>query len=159
MTSPASRGSLRTVLLAAVVGLAIGAGAFALSRGGGDSTPPSEAPVLPSVAASGSGSSLPPEAAAQPNGRYTAVFLAVARTADDADVLAAQRRAQQLGYTGGIGDIDCTAGARSRLGLPASGTYTAYSVFFSSPDGAKEFAQAYGSGVVGIAPITAGCLD
>jgi hypothetical protein len=158
VTSPERRGSLRAVALAAVLGLGIGAGAFALSRDGG-STPRSEAPPLPTVAPSGPVSSLPPESAAEPNGRYTAVFLAVAQDANDAEVLRAQRRAKQLGYTGGIGDIDCTLGARSQLGLPAAGTYTAYSVFFDDAALARRFVAAYGSGVVGTAQITAGCLD
>ncbi|MCA1710505.1 MAG: hypothetical protein LC789_02240 [Actinobacteria bacterium] len=151
--------NLRTVLFAAVLGLALGGGAFALSRGGADSTPRSEAAVLPTVAASGSPSTLPPESAAEPNGRYYAVFLAVARDANDPDVVRAQRRATELGYNGGLGDIDCTAGARSRLGLPAAGTYTAFSVFFDTAELAGRFARAYGTGVVGTAQITAGCLD
>jgi hypothetical protein len=161
--TPSARGNLRPILLSAVAGLAIGAAVFAFSRGDDATTARgSGAPLLPSALPSAGASAttgLPPESAAEQGGRYYAVFLAVAADANDEKVAAAQRRAKALGYEGGIGELGCTAGAREQLKLPQDGTYTAYSIFFDSKERAERFVQAYGDPVVGIARITAGCLD
>jgi hypothetical protein len=161
MTS-AARENLRPIVLSAVAGLAIGVAVFAFSRGddhpvargSGQSLLPS---ALPSVS-TGPTTGLPPESAAEQGGHYYAVFLAVAEDANDEQIIAAQRRAKALGYQGGSGEIGCTAGAREQLRLP-DGTFTAFSVFFDSRERAERFEQAYGARVVGIARITAGCLD
>jgi hypothetical protein len=52
----------------------------------------------------------------------------------------------------------CTAGAREQLKVPADVT-TAYSIFFDSKQRADLFVAAYDAPVVGIALISAGCLD
>ena len=162
MTSPA-RGNLRPIVLSAVAGLAIGAAVFAFSRGGDEpAARGSGASLLPSAlpsSSTGATTGLPPESAAEQGGRYYAVFAAVAQDARDAQLVTAQQRAKALGYQGGIGELGCTAGAREQLGLPADGAYTAYSVFFDSKQRAERFVEAYGARVVGIAHITAGCLD
>jgi hypothetical protein len=102
--------------------------------------------------------SLPPEAGATQGGKYYAVFLAVAGDANDPSLAAAQNRAKALGYEGGVGDLNCTPGARSALHLD-SGDYTAYSIFFTTAEQAKSFVNAYPAQVVGTAYVTAGCLD
>ena len=114
---------------------------------------PSQAP---STSPSGT---LPREAAAVQGGRYYAVFLAVASAASDDRLATARVRAKALGYEGGDGDIGCTPGAREQLRLPAMGSYVAFSVLFETRAQAQRLAAAYGSGVVGIAHVTAGCLD
>jgi hypothetical protein len=155
--------NLRAVVLAAVAGLVIGGGAFALSRGGGDggAVAPSApaASLLPSSLGTQPASSLPPESVAEQGGKYYAVFLALAREEGAEALSRAHAQAARLGYNGGVGDIECTAGARTQLRLPATGTYTAYSVFFDSRERADRFVQAYGQKVIGTAYITAGCLD
>jgi hypothetical protein len=166
MNGPAN---LRALVVAAAAGLALGALGYAVTRGNdtppSPSTPSSAAPLLPSALptvtapAPRASGTLPPEAAAETGGSYYAAFLAVAQDAGDPALTAAQQRAQALGYLGGVGDIDCTPGARAQLRLPARGTYTAYSVFFASQQRAREFVSAYGGHVVGIARITASCLD
>ena len=163
MTAPAEpRSSWRGVALAAVAGLAIGGGAFALTRGGDGDAQGRGAPLLPSALPSAGPvrtTNLPPEAAAKQGGRYVAVFLVVAGTADDRRLTQAQQRAQQMGYQGGIGELGCTAGAQEQLGLPADEPLTAYSIFFTSKSDADRFVTAYGAPVAGIASISAGCLD
>ena len=162
MTTPAGRSNTRAILAAALAGLAIGALVFFLSRGDEPAANRgSGAPLVPSGVPTSQPSAspgLPPESAAEPGGRYYAVFLAVATDARDPKLEAAQNRAQQLGYAGGIGDLGCTAGAREQLKLP-DGTYTAYSIFFDSKERAALFVQAYDAPVVGTALISAGCLD
>ena len=161
MTSPV-RANLRPILLSALAGLVIGVVVFLLSRGGDPQTARGTgAPLLPAAlpsASAGATTSLPPESAAEQGGRYFEVFVAVAADANDPRILAAQRKAKALGYEGGIGELSCTAGAREQLKLPDD-TSTAYSIFFDSRDRAERFVQAYGAPVVGIAQITAGCLD
>ena len=162
MTAPARRSNTRAVLAAALVGLAIGALVFFLSRGDDPAANRgSGAPLVPTgvpTAQPPVSPGLPPESAAEPGGRYYAVFLAVASDARDPKLEQAQNRAQGLGYAGGIGDLGCTAGAREQLKLP-DGTYTAYSIFFDSQQRADLFVKAYGAPVVGTALISAGCLD
>ncbi|GAC1610263.1 MAG: hypothetical protein NVS3B26_16090 [Mycobacteriales bacterium] len=92
-------------------------------------------------------------------GRYYAVFLAVATAATDDRLASARARAKALGYEGGDGDISCTPGAREQLRLSANGSFVAFSIFFATRAQAQQLAAAYGSGVVGIAYVTAGCLD
>lgn len=117
-------------------------------------------PSSPAAAPSSSPiGSLPPEAAATQGGRYYALFLAVARTATDDSIAAARTRAKALGYDGGDGEIGCTPGAREQLRLSPTVNYFAYSVFFATKQQATQVARAYGKGVVGIARVTAGCLD
>jgi hypothetical protein len=162
MTAPARRSNTRAVLAAALAGLAIGALVFFLSRGddaGGNRG--AGAPLVPSSLPSTQPSAspgLPPESAAEPGGRYYAVFLAVAADAHDPKLDEAQNRARELGYAGGIGELGCTAGAREQLKVPADAT-TAYSIFFDSQQRADLFVRAYGAPVVGTALISAGCLD
>jgi hypothetical protein len=111
---------------------------------------------MPTTSPSGS---LPPEAPAVQGGKYYAVFLAVATDINDPGLVAAQERAKKLGYEGGTGDIGCTPGAREQLKLSSGGDYTAFSVLFATRAQAEQLAAAYGDGVVGIASVTAGCLD
>src|SRR6059036_2093506 len=126
-----ARGGLRPIVLSAVAGLAIGVAVFAFSRGGstptahgsGASLLPSALPSASAGATAGS-SSLPPESVAEQDGRYYAVFVAVAQVANDPQIVTAQQRAKALGYQGGIAELGCTAGAREQLGLPERGTYT-----------------------------------
>ena len=103
--------------------------------------------------------SLPPEAAAKQGGKYYAVFLAVAADANDKALADAQERAKELGYQGGVGDVNCTPGARTALDLQDTGDYTAYSIFFDTNQQAQAFLNAYSGPVVGTAYVTAGCLD
>jgi hypothetical protein len=143
-------GAVLASFLAACGGSSSGSGAAPVS-------PPATAPTgLPTPAA---GSSLAPEAAATQGGKYYAVFLAVAVDVNDPALTTAQERAKALGYSGGVADIGCTPGAREQLKLNASGDYTAFSVLFATKEQAQRLVDAYGSGVVGIAYVTAGCLD
>jgi hypothetical protein len=102
--------------------------------------------------------SLPPEAGATQGGKYYAVFLAVAGDANDPSLAEAQNKAKALGYEGGVGDLNCTPGARAALHLE-NGDYTAYSIFFTTAQQAQSFVSAYPAHVVGTAYVTAGCLD
>jgi hypothetical protein len=110
----------------------------------------------PTVRPSGS---LPPEAPAKPGGKYYAIFLAVAKSVNDPSLLSAQEQAKQIGYSGGVGDINCTPGAREALNLAGTADYTAFSIFFATNQQAQDFLNAYKGKVVGTAYITAGCLD
>jgi hypothetical protein len=112
--------------------------------------------AAPTTSPSGS---LPPEAPAVQGGKYYAVFLAVATDVHDAGLVSAQQRAKDLGYDGGVGDINCTPGAREQLHLNANGDYTAFSILFATSDQATAFVDAYSGPVVGTALVTAGCLD
>jgi hypothetical protein len=112
--------------------------------------------AAPTTSPSGS---LPQEAPAVQGGKYYALFLAVATDVHDNGLVKAQERAKRLGYDGGAGDINCTPGAREQLKLPPNGDYTAFSVLFVTKQQAQQVADAYGDGVVGIAYVTAGCLD
>jgi hypothetical protein len=103
--------------------------------------------------------SLPPEAPAVQGGKYYAVFLAVATDVHDEGLVSAQQKAKDFGYDGGVGDINCTPGAREQLHLNAKGDYTAFSILFATRDQAKAFVDAYSGPVVGTALVTAGCLD
>jgi hypothetical protein len=103
--------------------------------------------------------SLPPEAAAKQGGKYYAVFLAVAGDAKDPALAEAQQRAAAIGYQGGVGDVNCTPGARTALNLSNSGDYTAYSIFFATAEQAQSFVNGYSGKIVGTAYVTAGCLD
>src|SRR3954468_23361915 len=76
--------------------------------------------------------SLPPEAAAKQGGKYYAVFLAVAGDANDQALADAQEQAKAIGYQGGVGDVNCTPGARTALNLSNSGDFTAFSIFFDT---------------------------
>ena len=156
--------NLRAVLVAAVAGLVIGGGAYAVTRGGDNPPAATPAPtvaasLLPTSLGTQSASTLPPESVAEQGRKYYAVFLAVAREEGAESLSRAQSLAGRLGYNGGVGDVECTAGAREQLRLPTTGTYTAYSVFFDSRERADRFAAAFGPKIVGIAYITAGCLD
>lgn len=142
--------------LAAVVSLAGCGGSSAASVHPSPLVLPSGTGVAPSTSPR---AGLPPEAAATQGSTYYAVFLAVAPTAQDDRLVQAQSRAKALGYEGGVGGIDCTPGARAQLRLAASGDYTAFSVLFATKAQADAFAGAYGSGVVGIAHVSVGCLD
>jgi hypothetical protein len=102
--------------------------------------------------------SLPPEAVAKPGAKYYAVFLAVATDAKDPALDRAQAKAKTLGYSGGVGDINCTPGARETLNLSGN-SYTAFSIFFATSSQAQDFVNGYPGTVVGTAYVTAGCLD
>jgi hypothetical protein len=102
--------------------------------------------------------SLPPEAAAKPGAKYYAVFLAVATDANDPALDRAEAKAKTLGYSGGVGDINCTPGARETLNLSGK-SYTAFSIFFATSSQAQDFVNGYPGTVVGTAYVTAGCLD
>jgi hypothetical protein len=102
--------------------------------------------------------SLPPEAAAKPGAKYYAVFLAIAGDVKDAALERAQQKAKDLGYSGGVGDINCTPGARETLNLSGK-SYTAFSIFFATNQQAQDFVNGYPGTVVGTAYVTAGCLD
>src|SRR4051812_35732167 len=136
--------------------------AVVLAGCGGSSTPsassPSKAASTERPTARPSGS-LPPEAAAKPGGKYFAVFLAVAPDANDKALADAQERAKAIGYQGGVGDVNCTPGARTALNLSNSGDFTAFSIFFDTAEQAQNFVNGYSGKVVGTAYITAGCLD
>jgi hypothetical protein len=143
----------------AVAGLLAGCGGSSGSVATGAS--PSATPHLavgterPTARPSGT---LPPEAAATQGGKYYAVFLAVAGDANDPSLADAQSRAKALGYQGGVGELNCTPGARTALNLE-NGNYTAYSIFFMTAEQAQTFVNAYSAHIVGTAYVTAGCLD
>ena len=148
-----------TGLLAALVLTApLVAGCGGSSEGGGDAagTSTSAGTEQPTLRPSGS---LPPEAATKQGGKYYAVFLAVADDAKDPALAEAQEAAKKLGYQGGVGDVNCTPGARTALNLSNSGDFTAYSIFFDTAEQAQNFVNGYSGKVVGTAYVTAGCLD
>ena len=147
-------GSLATVGLAAA--LVAGCGGSSAAKGGAAGPSKGTGTEQPTLRPSGS---LPREAGAKQGGKYYAVFLAVAGDAKDPALADAQDRAQALGYQGGVGDVNCTPGARSALNLSANGDYTAYSIFFETNDQAQSFLNAYSGKIVGTAYVTAGCLD
>ena len=153
----------RAVAVSTAAALAVLAVVTACSGGSGGagpapavspSTAPSESTAAPRASPSGS---LPPEAAAQPAGTYYAVFLAVAADAKDALIAAAQAHAKRLGYEGGVGELGCTQGAQEQLHLKAGDV--GFSVFFDTRAQAQQLVAAYGDQVVGIAHVTASCLD
>jgi hypothetical protein len=146
------------VLLLVVAGLASGCGGSSSSGDAAASPTPasSSGTERPTIRPSGS---LPPEAAATQGGKYYAVFLAVAADAKDPSLAAAQVAANALGYQGGVGDVNCTPGARTALNLKDNAHYTAYSIFFATNQQAQDFLNSYSGKVVGTAYVTAGCLD
>jgi hypothetical protein len=148
-----------TRLLAAitvVAALTAGCGGSSEADQTAASSPSAAGTERPTARPSGS---LPPEAAATQGGKYYAVFLAVATDVKDPSLTEAQDRARALGYEGGVGDVNCTPGARTALNLSDSGDFTAYSIFFATAQQAQDFVNAYGGHLVGTAFITAGCLD
>ena len=148
-----------TRLLAAIsvaAALASGCGGSSHGNSATAGSSPSSGTEKPTAHPSGS---LPPEAAAKQGGKYYAVFLAVAPDANAAALAEAQERARKLGYVGGVGDVNCTPGARAALNLSNSGDFTAYSIFFATAEQAQSFVNGYGAAIVGTAYITAGCLD
>jgi hypothetical protein len=139
-------------------------GLVLLATGCASSSPPAgdETLRLPSSTAAPTTSpraGLPPEAPAVQGGKYYAVFLAVAPNVQDDGIAAAQVRAKKLGYEGGVGELGCTPGAQEQLELDPGKTYAAFSVLVATKEEAQRVAAAYGEGVVGIAYVTAGCLD
>jgi hypothetical protein len=148
---------LRRLLLPLVLlaGLTAGCGGSSADT---SRTTPSNEPATERPTARPSGS-LPPEAAATQGGKYYAVFLAVAGDANDPSLVQAQERAKALGYQGGVGDVNCTPGARTALNLREGAAYTAYSIFFETNAQAQTFLNSYSGPVVGTAYVTAGCLD
>jgi hypothetical protein len=146
--------------LAIVAGLASACGGSSAADTGSvqssPSSPSSAGTERPTAKPSGS---LPPEAVATQGGKYYAVFLAVAGDAKDPALAEAQDRAKAIGYQGGVGDVNCTPGARTALNLNASADYTAYSIFFATAAQAQSFVNSYSGKIVGTAYITAGCLD
>ncbi|MCU1589557.1 MAG: hypothetical protein JWP11_813 [Frankiales bacterium] len=159
--TPSSRPGYLRSLAALLAAAAIG-GCTGSSTGGSaaSTATPSELSASSTAAPTTSPSgSLPPEAAAVQGGKYYAVFLAVAADVRDPALVNAQQKAKALGYDGGVGDINCTPGARAQLKLSPSGDYTAFSVLFATKGQAQELVDAYPDAVVGIAYVTAGCLD
>ena len=151
-----SNGATRLLAsLVLVTALATGCGG---SSAGDAATKPSQSRATAQPTARPSGS-LPPEAVAKPGGKYYAVFLAVAPDAKDPALADAQDRAKALGYQGGVGDVNCTPGARTALNLNDTASYTAYSIFFDTNEQAQAFLNSYSGKVVGTAFVTAGCLD
>ncbi len=116
-------------------------------------------PVASTPASAGPAISFPPEIDGIQGEKYYAVFVAVKRTADDAALARVSSELEALGYQGGIGEIDCTPGAREQLQLKAQGDYFGYSLFFATKEQAQQFVDAYEGPVVGTAYITAFCLD
>jgi hypothetical protein len=145
----------RLALLVIMTGLLAGCGGSSADRA---STAPSPrgSTERPTIRPSGS---LPPEAVAKPGGKYYAVFLAVAADAKDPALVDAQEQAKALGYQGGVGDVNCTPGARTALNLNDTAAYTAYSIFFETNEQAQTFLNSFSGKVVGTAFVTAGCLD
>ena len=152
------------VMITALLGACGGSDSGDSAGSGGSGVSPSARPseqasfttTAPTARPSGS---LPPEAPAKSGGTYFAVVLAVAADASDATLEAAREKAQQVGYSGGTGDINCTAGAREALNLKQGGDYTAYSIFFATAQHAQDFVNQYPGKVVGTAYVTARCLD
>ncbi len=103
--------------------------------------------------------SFPPEAEAIDGGKYYGVFVSVKTSVDDPELTRVSSELEGLGYQGGVGEIDCTAGAREQLKLKSQGDYFAYSLYFATRQQAQQFVDAYEGPVVGTAFITANCLD
>ncbi len=102
----------------------------------------------------------PDEAVAQHGGRYWSVVLAVGGPADDPAVLQGTYATLQAhGYSGGIGSIGCSDGATAALGLDPATVDTVVDVYFGTEEEARRFAALYEPGVLGVAPVTAYCLD
>jgi hypothetical protein len=157
---------------ARLLGAALIAGCLASCGGssggpsGGSTTSPAATPAATPTGLASRNPSLPPEAAATQGEKYYAVFLAVATDVNDQTLVAAQQRAKELGYAGGVGELTCTPGAQEQLNLPATASYTAFSILFATKEQAATFVRAYnatsgpsGTDVVGTAYVTAGCLD
>jgi hypothetical protein len=160
--TPSGRFRRQLLALAALTALlAGGCGGSSSPRAGATPTPTATdvsafTTVAPTAQPSGS---LPPEAAAKQGGKYFAIFLAVARDAHDPALATAQQEAKAVGYSGGVGDVSCTPGAREALNLAGTAHYTAFSIFFATSQQAQDFLNAYKGKVVGTAYVTAGCLD
>jgi hypothetical protein len=116
-----------------------------------------QASVPPSPA---SRPSFPPQAGAEHGAKQTAVYLAVAYSADDPKLKRAEAQAKAVGYDNvGIGDIGCDQGAREALGLDVDRDYYGAAVYFADRGTAQQFVDAYEPGVVGMADVTTFCLD
>jgi hypothetical protein len=101
----------------------------------------------------------PPEAEATHGGRYWAVYLELSRGDTElAELQRAYQDVQRLGYGAGIGDL-CATGVHEAFGLDPDISYQAVSVYFDTRQQAQRFVALYEPGVVGIAHITAYCLD
>jgi len=119
----------------------------------------SDAPA-PTPTAETAAATWPQEAAATHGGTAWAVFLEVVRGDGEQDALqAAVDSLRSVGYTGGVGDVDCSAGAREALGLDPALTYTAVDVLFATAEEAQQFVDLYEPGVVGTVQVTTYCLD
>lgn len=145
--------------------LALAATLWLAAACGGSSAPqpssatPLQLPSSTAAPTASPSSGLPQEAPAVQGGKYYAVFLAVATDVQDEAIAAAQARAKKLGYEGGVGDLGCTPGAQQQLKLDPAKSYTGFSILLATKAQAQQVAAAYGDGVVGVAYVTAGCLD
>jgi hypothetical protein len=159
--TPAPRLRILGAVAVAVAALlsACGGSSAGRSAAGASPSPSNQASFTTAAPTARPSGSLPPEAPAKQGGKYYAVFLAVAGSVQDPALETAQAKAKQIGYAGGVGDINCTPGAREALNLTPSGDYTAYSIFFATAQQAQDFVNAYPGRVRGTAYITAGCLD
>lgn len=102
----------------------------------------------------------PSASAATHGGQYWAVFLEVAREGtEQAELQRAYADASALGYPSGIGDVNCSQGAREQLGLDPTVSYQVVNIYFDTSEQAQQFVDLYESGVVGTAYVTAYCLD
>ena len=128
---------------------------------------PAPSPISPSSSPTSTSPAFPPAAAQVNQGDLVwAVYLAVSRLQDGVPVARAEldrarEAAEAVGYQGevGDGDVDCAQGAREALQLnPDIGYFTA-SILFATEADARQFITAYEPGVVGLAQITAFCLD
>ena len=103
-----------------------------------------------------------PRAVSEPQqgSRYWAVFFAVSKDLEDPALDRAVAQLRSLGYpTPSRGEVDCLQGAREELRLPGLDPYYDVSLLFASREEARRFVAAYGKKVLGVAQVSAYCLD
>lgn len=121
--------------------------------------PPASTPASTRATSTTAPAALPSAAVPQHGQRYWAVVVAVATDPAAPVLLDAERRLARLGYSRpNRAEVDCLQGASEALRLPDTGAYEV-DVLFTSRAAADRLAAAYPGGVVGVARVTAYCLD
>ncbi len=111
------------------------------------------------LAVPGAAAARPAAVSPQHGGSYVAVYLAVARSADDARLSAARASARRLGYAPGVTTLGCDQGAAAGLGLPAGSQDAAVVLYFRSLEDARAFAALHPPAEAGVVRVRTYCLD
>lgn len=103
----------------------------------------------------------PPVARLEHGGTYFGVYFEVQQGFDARKkaITRAERRISALGYEPSVLDINCNPGAREGLGLHPKRDYVAVALYLRTEEQARQFVDAYGGEVVGIAGVKTLCLD